>query len=142
MLLTTFDPFTAELDRLTSRAFGPAVASRPVMRMDGIRRDGRIELRFDLPGVEAGSIDVTVDRGVLTVTAQRAQEYAENERPFIAERAMGSFTRRVRLSDAVDAEKIEADYDRGVLTVSVPLADRALPRKVEVTTQAKAEISA
>jgi HSP20 family protein len=146
MLLTTFDPFAAEFDRLTRRAFGPADAGRPLMRMDGIRREGNIELRFDLPGVDADSIEVTVDRGVLTVTAKRSQEFADTERPFIHERVMGSFTRRVRLSDAVDAEKIEAGYDRGVLTVLVPLTEQALPRKVEVKTEvktgAKAEIAA
>lgn len=142
MLLTSFDPFAAEFDRLARRAFGPAEAGRPLMRMDGIRREDRVELRFDLPGIDADSIDVTVDRGVLTVSAQRSQEYADAERPFIRERVMGSFSRRVRLSDAVDAEKIEASYDRGVLTVLVPLTERALPRKVEVTTEAKAEIAA
>lgn len=138
MLLTSFDPFT-DLDRLATRTFGPASLSRPVMRMDGIRRDDGIELRYDLPGVDPDSIDVTVDQGVLTVSAQRSQEYAEAERPFIRERVMGSFTRRVRLSDTVDAEKIEAGYDRGVLTVRVPLAEKALPRKVEVKTEAKTE---
>jgi len=104
------------------------------MRMDAIRREQEIELRFDLPGIDTESIDVTVDRGVLTVSAKRAEEYAENEKPFVRERVMGSFTRRVRLSESVDAEKISAAYDGGVLRVTVPLQERALPRKVEVST--------
>ncbi len=142
MLLTSFDPFAAEFDRLARRAFGPIEVGRSAMRMDGIRREDGIELRFDLPGIDPDSIDVTVDRGVLSVSAQRSEEYAEAEKPFIRERAMGSFTRRVRLSDAVDAEKIDASYDRGVLTVRVPLAEKALPRKVEIKTEAKPAIAA
>jgi HSP20 family protein len=142
MLLTSFDPFAAEFDRLARRAFGPIEVGRPAMRMDGIRREDGIELRFDLPGIDPDSIDVTVDRGVLSVGAKRSEEYAEADKPFIRERAMGSFTRRVRLSDTVDAEKIDASYDRGVLTVRVPLAEKALPRKVEIKTEAKPAIAA
>jgi HSP20 family protein len=144
MLLTSFDPFAAEFDRLARRAFGPIEIARPAMRMDGIRREDGIELRFDLPGVDPDSIDVTVDRGVLSVSAQRSEEHADAEKPFIRERVMGSFTRRVRLSEAVDAEKIDAGYDRGVLTVRVPLAASALPRKVkvEVKTEAAPAIAA
>ena len=142
MLLTRYDPFAAEFDRLIGRAFGPAGSGRPAMRMDGIRRSDGIELRFDLPGIDPQTIEVTVDQGVLTVSASRSEEYAEAEKPFIRERLMGSFVRRVRLSDAVNAEQIEASYDRGVLTVHAPLAEQALPRKVEVKTAAKAEIEA
>ena len=113
MLLTTFDPF-AEFHRALRTADG----GHGSMRMDAIRRDGEVELRFDLPGIDTESIDVTVDRGVLTVSAKRAEEYAEGEKPFIRERVMGSFTRRIRLSDRVDAEKISAAYDGGVLSGS------------------------
>jgi len=142
MLLTSFDPFTQEFDRLAQRAFGTAAVGRPAMRMDGIRRKDGILLRFDLPGIDPQSIEVTVDRGVLSVSAKRAEEYAEGEKPFIRERLMGSFARRVRLSDTVDADKIEAGYTDGVLTVRVPLTEKALPRKVEVVTAPKAEIAA
>jgi HSP20 family protein len=129
MLLTSFDPF----------ADFRAVAA---VRMDAIRRDNEIELRFDLPGIDAGSIEVTVDRGVLTVSAKRSEEYAENEKLFVRERVMGSFTRRIRLSDSVDAEKIAAAYEGGVLTVRVPLAERALPRKVEISTPERVAVTA
>jgi HSP20 family protein len=145
MLLTSFDPFTADFDRMIQRAFGPigsARTARPGMRMDAIRRSDAIELRFDLPGIDPESIDVTVDQGVLSVSAERSEEYAEGDKPFIRERVMGSFRRSLRLSDTVDSEKIEASYDRGILTVRVPVAERALPRKVEVTTEAKAELAA
>jgi HSP20 family protein len=112
------------------------------MRMDAIRREQEVELRFDLPGIDTDSIDVTVDRGVLTVSAKRSEEHAEGEQPFIRERIMGSFTRRIRLSDSVDAENISAAFDAGVLRVRVPLQERALPRKVEVSTAATAAVEA
>lgn len=134
MLLTSFDPFAQEFTR---RAFGSADYRR-LARMDAIRRENDIELRFDLPGIDPESIDVTVDRGVLTVKASRSDEYTEGEKPFIRERVMGSYTRRLRLSDAVDAEKIEASYTDGVLTVHVPVEEQAKPRKIEVRSDAKA----
>jgi HSP20 family protein len=137
VLLATFDPFAYEFDRLTRRAFGQDGFGR-LARMDAIRRDGEVELRFDLPGIDPESIDVTVERGVLSVSARRAEEYTESEKPFIRERVMGSYTRRVRLSDAADADKIEAGYSDGVLTVHVPVAEQAKPRKVEVRADAKA----
>jgi HSP20 family protein len=126
MMLTTFDPFAQRADY------------RRLARMDAIRRENEVELRFDLPGIDPESIDVSVDRGVLTVKASRNEEYTEGEKPVIRERVMGSYVRRVRLSDTVDAEKIEAGYTDGVLTVHVPVAETAKPRKIEVRSDAKA----
>jgi len=126
VLLTTFDPFAQRADY------------RRLARMDAIRRENEVELRFDLPGIDPESIDVSVDRGVLTVKASRNEEYTEGEKPVIRERVMGSYVRRLRLSDAVDAEKIEAGYTDGVLTVHVPVAETAKPRKIEVRSDAKA----
>ena len=146
MLLTSFDPFTREFDRLAQRVFGStnggAVTWRSVIPMDSIRRNDEVELRFDLPGIDPDSIEVTVDRGVLTVGASRAEEYAEGERPYRRERLMGSFARRVYLSDAVDSEKIDAAYAGGVLTVRLPLLEKAQPRKVEIHTDGQKEIAA
>jgi HSP20 family protein len=138
VLLATFDPFAQEFDRLTRRAFGDHADYRRLARMDAVRRENEVELRFDLPGTDRESIDVTVDRGVLTVSATRNEEHTEGEKPFIRERVMGSYTRRVRLSDAVDADKIEAGYADGVLTVHVPVSEQAKPRKIEVSADAKA----
>jgi HSP20 family protein len=137
MLLTSFDPF-AEFYRAQRTAAG----GHATMRMDAVRRQDEIDLRFDLPGVDSESIDVTVDRGVLTVSARRSEEYATDEKPFVRERVMGSFTRRIRLSDSVDADKIAASYDGGVLKVIVPLQERAQPRKVEIRTQAGTAVTA
>jgi HSP20 family protein len=137
MLPSTFDPFTE-----FHRALRASDGGHAAMRMDAIRREQEVELRFDLPGIDTDSIDVTVDRSVLTVSAKRSEEHSEGEKPFIRERIMGSFTRRIRLSDSVDAENISAAFDAGVLRVHVPLQERALPRKVEVSTAAAAAVEA
>ena len=125
MLLTSFDPFLS-----TTRTFGrPARAALP---MDGIRRDGDIVLRFDLPGISQEDIDVNVDRGVLSVSAKREEEKTDSDRPFVRERVTGTLRRRIYLGDAYDADKVEAAYENGVLTVRVPLAEKAKARKVEI----------
>ena len=144
-MLTSYDPFTQEFDRLARRVFGTtngAVSRRSVMPMDVIRRKDEVELRFDLPGIDPESIEVTVDRGLLTVSAKRAEEYAEGENPYRRERVMGTFTRRVSLSDTIDAEKIDAGYTNGVLSVRLPLLEKAQPRKVEIHTDGQKEIAA
>jgi len=143
--LTSYDPFTQEFDRLARRVFGTtngAVSRRSVMPMDVIRRKDEVELRFDLPGIDPESIEVTVDRGLLTVSAKRAEEYAEGENPYRRERVMGTFTRRVSLSDTIDADKIDAGYTNGVLSVRLPLLEKAQPRKVEIHTDGQKEIAA
>src|SRR6201996_8367289 len=124
MVLTTFDPFTH-----FERQFGRlAPRSGAGMPMDAVRRDGEVALRFDLPGVDPASIDVTVDRGVLTVTANRHEEYAENDKLVIRERITGTFTRRVHLSDDLDSAAVEASFNDGVLSVRIPVAEKAQPR--------------
>jgi HSP20 family protein len=134
MLLTSIDPFVQEFERQFDRLARQAAAEAggAVMPMDGIRRADDVVLRFDLPGIDPDSIEVTVDRGVLSVSAQREEEYGEDERVFVRERVMGTFTRRVYLSEHLDAEAIEAAYDNGVLAVRIPVLERAKPRKVEI----------
>ena len=143
MLLASFDPFV-EFDRVARRTFGSGyrTALRSAMPMDVIRGKDEVQLRFDLPGVDAESIDVTVDRGVLTVSAKRTGETGEDEKLITRERVSGSFTRRLSLGDSLDTEKIEADFAEGVLTVRLPLLATAQPRKVEVHTDSKKEIAA
>jgi HSP20 family protein len=143
VLLTSFDPFV-EFDRLARRTFGAGhwTAVRSAMPMDVIRGKDDVQLRFDLPGVDADSIDVTVDRGVLTVSAKRTAETAEDEKLITRERVTGSFTRRLSLGDNLDSDKIEAAFAGGVLTVRLPLLATAQPRKVEISTDSKKEIAA
>ncbi|HET6810195.1 MAG TPA: Hsp20/alpha crystallin family protein [Acidimicrobiales bacterium] len=125
-----FDPF-AELDRLSRESFGRRPA---VMPMDAFRSGERFVVRFDLPGVDPGSIDLTVEKNVLTVHAERAWAPVEGEEVVVAERPQGTFTRQLFLGETLDSEHIEAHYDQGVLTLTVPVAERARPRKVEVST--------
>ncbi|NUW39439.1 Hsp20/alpha crystallin family protein [Nonomuraea rhodomycinica] len=133
MLLTSIDPFVQEFERQFDRlARQAAQGSGAVMPMDGIRRADDVVLRFDLPGIDPDSIEVTVDRGVLSVTARREEEFDEDERVFVRERVMGAFTRRVYLSEHLDADAIEAAYNNGVLAVRIPVLERAKPRKVAV----------
>jgi HSP20 family protein len=113
VLLTTFDPFTRDFDRRIERAFGPAWSSfRPGtaagMPMDATWTEDGLVLRFDLPGIDPASIEVTVDRGVLSVSAKRDEELAEGEKPYIRERVTGTFSRRIRLGNAIDSDKVEA----------------------------------
>ena len=141
MLLASIDPFVQEFDQLAQRMFGWGEAARTQVRvampMDAVRREDEVLLRFDLPGIDPQTIDLTVDRGVLTVSAERSEEYGEGENPFIRERVFGTFTRRVYLADTLDADKIDAAYRDGVLAVRVPLIERALPRKIEIHTADK-----
>jgi HSP20 family protein len=148
MLLTSIDPFVQEFerqfDRMARQAFGQTTGqgNGAVMPMDGLRRDDDVVLRFDLPGIDPGSIEVTVDRGVLSVSAQREEEYGDNERLFVRERVMGTFTRRIYLSEHLDAEAIEAAYDNGVLAVRIPVLEKARARKVEIKHSEKKAIKA
>jgi HSP20 family protein len=142
MLLASFDPFV-EFDRLARRTFGNGYRTvRPAMPMDVIRGKDEVQLRFDLPGVDAESIDVSVDRGVLTVSAKRTEETGEDEKLITRERVTGSFTRRLYLGDTFDADKIDAAFADGVLTVRLPLVPTAQPRKVEIHTDSNKEIAA
>nr|WP_062340757.1 Hsp20/alpha crystallin family protein [Herbidospora sakaeratensis] len=136
MLLTSIDPFVQEFERQFSQLTRQYTKDETtaVMPMDGIRRADDVVLRFDLPGIDPGSVEVTVDRGVLTVSARRSEEYAEGERLFVRERVMGAFTRRVYLSEHLDAEAIEAAYDNGVLAVRIPVLEKAKPRKIVIST--------
>jgi HSP20 family protein len=139
MLLRTTDPFR-ELDRLTQQMLG--TSQRPtVMPMDAWREGDRFVIEFDLPGVARESIDLDVERNVLTVRAERnplrasggdngsaAGEMLASERP------RGVFSRQLVLGDNLDLDRIEASYDGGVLRLLVPVAERAKPRKIEVST--------
>jgi HSP20 family protein len=131
--LTSFDPF------LYSRTFGFARAELP---MDAVRREDDVVLHFDLPGISLDNIEVNVDRGVLSVSAERDEQKTGTDRPFIRERVTGTLRRRVYLGDAYDADKAEAAYENGVLTVRVPRAEKARARKVEIGSDTQKMIAA
>jgi HSP20 family protein len=126
------DPFR-ELDRLTQQALGTqGTLARPsVMPMDAWRDGDSFVVEFDLPGVDAGSIDLDVERNVVTVRAERGAR--DNQAELVAaERPRGVFSRQLVLGDNLDTDKIDANYSAGVLTLRIPVAERAKPRKITV----------
>jgi HSP20 family protein len=130
MLMRT-DPFR-ELDRLTQQVLG--TPSRPAaMPIDAYRNGDEFIVQFDLPGVDAGSIDLTVEKNVLTVHAQRAREGGDVEL-LVAERPHGTFSRQLFLGETLDTDRIDAQYRDGVLTLRVPVAEKAKPRRVQINT--------
>ncbi len=130
MLLRTTDPFR-DLDRLANQLMG--TTNRPaVMPMDAWREGERFVIEFDLPGVSADSIDLDVERNVLTVRAERVARNGDWEM-LASERPRGAFSRQLVLGDNLDLDQIEASYDNGVLRLLVPVAERAKPRKIEIS---------
>jgi HSP20 family protein len=132
MLMRT-DPFR-ELDRLTQQVFGTdGTLARPsVMPMDAWRDGDTFHVEFDLPGVNPDSIDLDVERNVVTVQAERPAR-ADNAELIAAERPRGVFSRQLVLGDNLDTERIAASYDAGVLTLRIPVAEQAKPRKISIT---------
>jgi HSP20 family protein len=133
-----FDPFQ-ELDRLTDRMLSQALASgeglRP-MPLDLVRKDDHWELKCDLPGVDPGSIDISVEERVLTIRAKRSSESDKTTADWlIQERSTGVFARQLTLGHNVDVEHIDAEYHDGVLTLKLPVAEAAKPRKITVATK-------
>lgn len=131
MLMRT-DPFR-EFDRLSQQVFGtPGTTARPsAMPMDAWREGQEFIVEFDLPGVEPDSIDLDVERNVLTVKAERRA--LQGDREFLAaERPRGVFSRQLILGDTLDTERVRAAYDGGVLTLRIPVAEKAKPRKIQV----------
>ena len=130
MLMRT-DPFR-DLDRLADAMLG--TRSRPaVMPMDAYRENDSFVIHLDLPGVTTESIDLTVEQNVLTVHAERTPPVADSAERVVGERPHGVFSRQMFLGDTLDADHLTADYDAGVLTITIPVAEKAKPRKVEVT---------
>jgi HSP20 family protein len=131
MLMRT-DPYR-ELDRLSQQVFGTA-AHPAAMPMDAYRKGENFYLKLDLPGFDADSIELTVERNVLTVRAERATGESDVEL-LVAERPAGIFTRQVFLGETLDTERIQADYTAGVLTLTVPVHEAAKPRKVPIASE-------
>ena len=129
MLMRT-DPFR-DLDRLTQQVLG--TTSRPAaMPIDAYRAGDEFVVQFDLPGVDAGSIDLTVEKNVLTVHAERRRPEAEGVEMLVGERPQGMFSRQLFLGEALDTDRIDANYADGVLTLKVPVAEKAKPRRVPI----------
>ncbi|MFK0247172.1 Hsp20/alpha crystallin family protein [Amycolatopsis azurea] len=135
MLMRT-DPFR-ELDRLTQQVFGaanPGTWSKPAtMPMDAYRDGDEFVVCFDLPGVAADAIELDVERNVLTVKAERRPVPGKDVQMQVSERPLGVFSRQLFLGDALDTDRISAGYEAGVLTLRIPVAEKAKPRRIEIS---------
>jgi HSP20 family protein len=134
MLMRT-DPFR-DFDRLTEAMLGGRLGTtaRPaVMPMTAYRDDGSFVVHLDLPGASAESIDLTVEQNVLTIHAERKPPAGDQAERVVDERSYGVFSRQLFLGETLDADQLAADYDAGVLTLRIPIAEKAKPRKVEIT---------
>jgi HSP20 family protein len=135
------DPFR-DIDRLAAQLFGTSPGSVRVplaMPMDLYRSGDHYVLHVDLPGVDPGSVDVSVDGGILTVKAQRSERTEADVQWLSSERFTGGYLRRLSLGEDIDADHIAATYQNGVLTVTLPVAARAKPRRIEITPGAREE---
>ncbi|GGO46536.1 hypothetical protein GCM10012287_17130 [Streptomyces daqingensis] len=136
MMLMRTDPFR-EFDRLTQQVFG--TQHRPAgMPMEAYRAGDDFVIHFDLPGVAPESIDLDVERNVLTVHAERRSPAPEDAELIAAERPSGKFSRQLFLGDTLDADRVDAAYEAGVLTLRIPVAEQAKPRKIQISGGEKA----
>jgi HSP20 family protein len=133
-MLMRFDPFR-ELDQVAQQVLRQT--PRPGAPMDAYRHGDRFIVQFDLPGVDPSSIDLTVEKNVLSVTATRSRSFGEGDEVLVAERPQGEFRRQLFLGEQLDTDNIGAEYDSGVLTLTLSVAEQAKPRKVEISKAGK-----
>ena len=129
MLMRT-DPFR-DLDRLTDSVFG-SMARPATLPMDAFRDDHAFVVEMEVPGVDPDSLDLTVEKNVLTVHAERRPRYDEKVERVVGERSYGAFSRQLFLGDSLDVDSLTAEYDAGVLTIRIPVAEQAKPRKIAI----------
>jgi HSP20 family protein len=135
-MLMRFDPLR-EFDRVFDQAWSQA--RQAAIPMDAYRRGDSFVINLDLPGVDPASVDLTVERNSLTISAERHWEPGEDDQVVASERRQGAFSRQLLLGEGLDAEHIHASYENGVLTVTIPVAATAKPRKIEIESQPKRE---
>ncbi|MGY5884772.1 Hsp20/alpha crystallin family protein [Modestobacter lacusdianchii] len=124
------DPFRS-LDRLTSQLMS-GTRTPMGMPMDVWQAEDGYHVALDLPGVDPGSVEITTERNTLTIRAERRAEYAQGSNVLLAERPQGRFTRQLQVGDALDTEKVQANYNNGVLHLTIPMSEKAQPRRIEV----------
>lgn len=137
-----FDPFR-DLDRLTEQMLGAQAGTARAPRfmpMDLFRTGDHFVLNADLPGVDPGSIDISVDNGTLTIKAERTERSGDNVQWIASERFTGTFMRQLALGEGIDEQAITARYDNGVLSLTLPVAERAKPRKIELASHDEPQV--
>ena len=133
-MLMRFDPFR-DIDRMAEAMGQPRGRSGSVMAMDAYRDGDEFVVHFDLPGVAPDAIDLTIEKNVLTVSAERRWPANEQQEVVVSERPQGTFSRQLFLGDTLDADRIDASCEDGVLTLRIPVSEQAKPRKVQVSGQ-------
>ena len=129
-MLVRTDPFR-DFDRLAQQIWG--TTARPAaIPLDAWRDGEQIVVQFDLPGVELDSVDLDVERNVLTVRAERRGSTGDDTEMIAAERPRGVFSRQLILGDTLDTDRLQASYAAGVLTLRIPVAEKAKPRKIAI----------
>jgi HSP20 family protein len=132
MALMRFDPFR-ELDRLSEQVMsGSAPRTMP---MEAWRRKDEFLVHIDLPGIDRDDVELTVERNVVSIRAERRPAREEGDEVIVDERPHGIFTRQLFLGDNLDANKLSADYDRGVLMLAIPVAEESKPRRIQLGAQ-------
>ena len=129
-----FDPFS-DIDAVTRSLLTNQTGSTRsprFMPMDLCKIEDHYVLTADLPGVDPGSVDVDVDNGTLTISAHRTARSEDSVQWLTNERFFGTYRRQLSLGEGVDPAGIAASYENGVLTVTIPVAEKAKPRKVEI----------
>jgi len=103
-------------------------------RLDVVERNGEFVVRAELPGVRKEDIDISVENGVLTITAESRSESEEKDgdRVIRQERRYGKFVRSLRLGKAIDEKQVKAGYKDGVLELTLPKAEEVKPKKITV----------
>jgi len=133
-MLLRFDPFR-DFDRLAGEMLGAARTPTP-MPMDCLRTGDRFLVRFDLPGIDAESLDVSAENNTLTVRAERRRHDPDDATYVVSERPAGTYSRQLVLGDGLAVDDIKAEYRDGVLTLTIPVAEQAKPRRIEITRSA------
>jgi HSP20 family protein len=135
-----FDPFR-DFDRLAAEVLGTA-RTPSLMPMDCLRTGDQFVVRFDLPGIDAESLEVSAENQTLTVRAERTRRDPEGSDYLISERPSGTYSRQLVLGDGLAVDDIRADYRDGVLTLTIPVAEQAKPRKIEISRGESAGVGA
>lgn len=133
-----FDPFR-DFDRLAAEVFGTA-RTPALMPMDALRTGDTFVCRFDLPGIDPESLDVSAENQTLTVRAERTRRDPEDSKYLVSERPSGAYSRQLVLGDGLAVDNIKAEYRDGVLTLTIPVAERAKPRKIEISREGNAAV--
>jgi len=130
MAVMRWDPFR-QFDRLSEQLQSAARAPR-AMPMEAYRRGDQFFVHLDLPGVSPEDVELTVERNVLSVRAERRPMWTEGDDILIDETPQGVFSRQLFLGENLDTENLEATYDRGMLTLTIPVAEQAKPRRIDI----------